>query len=53
VDRLLKVPRVFINGRCIGGGTETQRLLETGELINLVRKCMPDAGFCECGKSKF
>ena len=50
---LLQVPRVFVNGKCIGGGSETQRLLETGELINLVRHCMPDAGYCECGKSKF
>jgi len=30
------VPRVFVNGKCIGGGAETAELLEKGELQQLV-----------------
>ncbi|CAN0174932.1 unnamed protein product [Lampetra planeri] len=33
------VPQVFVNGRCIGGGTETQRLSQQGRLATLVAKC--------------
>uniref|UniRef100_A0A8C5R0Q9 Glutaredoxin-2, mitochondrial n=1 Tax=Leptobrachium leishanense TaxID=445787 RepID=A0A8C5R0Q9_9ANUR len=33
------VPRVFVNGSCIGGGTETRRLKEEGKLLDLVRQC--------------
>ncbi|XP_045215556.2 uncharacterized protein LOC123565845 [Mercenaria mercenaria] len=31
------VPRVFINGRCIGGGTETQDLEKRGQLAKMLR----------------
>ncbi|KAI1301898.1 Glutaredoxin-1 [Halotydeus destructor] len=34
------VPRVFIDGTCIGGGDDTQRLHETGEL----KKMLQDLG---------
>lgn len=33
------VPRVFINGKCIGGNSETQKLKESGELQLLVQQC--------------
>ncbi|XP_063282258.1 glutaredoxin 2 [Pelobates fuscus] len=33
------VPRVFINGSCIGGGTETRKLKEEGKLMELVQQC--------------
>merc|ERR1712002_255557 len=32
------VPRVFIDGKCIGGGDETVALKEKGELQNLLMK---------------
>nr|CAB3249413.1 glutaredoxin-like [Phallusia mammillata] len=31
------VPRVFINGKCIGGGTETVALQRNGKLLELVQ----------------
>ncbi|XP_073499044.1 glutaredoxin 2 isoform X2 [Phyllobates terribilis] len=33
------VPRVFVNGVCIGGGTETCKLNQEGKLIDLVQQC--------------
>ncbi|XP_033118050.1 glutaredoxin-like [Anneissia japonica] len=33
------VPRVFIKGKCIGGGSETRDLKESGELENMLREC--------------
>ncbi|KAG9483348.1 hypothetical protein GDO78_009331 [Eleutherodactylus coqui] len=33
------VPRVFVNGTCIGGGTETQKLNQEGKLLELVQQC--------------
>ncbi|KAI8495489.1 PREDICTED: glutaredoxin-like [Branchiostoma belcheri] len=30
------VPNIFISGKCIGGGTDTARLYETGELQQLL-----------------
>ncbi|KYN14283.1 PREDICTED: glutaredoxin-C4-like isoform X1 [Trachymyrmex cornetzi] len=27
------VPRVFLNGECLGGGTDVKKLLQSGELI--------------------
>ncbi|XP_077133913.1 glutaredoxin 2 isoform X1 [Ranitomeya variabilis] len=33
------VPRVFVNGACIGGGTETRKLNQEGKLIDLVQQC--------------
>eukprot|EP00441_Pelagodinium_beii_P003142 CAMPEP_0197704250 /NCGR_PEP_ID=MMETSP1338-20131121/125845_1 /TAXON_ID=43686 ORGANISM="Pelagodinium beii, Strain RCC1491" /NCGR_SAMPLE_ID=MMETSP1338 /ASSEMBLY_ACC=CAM_ASM_000754 /LENGTH=324 /DNA_ID=CAMNT_0043288149 /DNA_START=84 /DNA_END=1058 /DNA_ORIENTATION=+ len=34
------VPRVFIGGKCIGGGTDTERLAEEGALEGLAGKAM-------------
>ncbi|XP_026803058.1 glutaredoxin 2 isoform X5 [Pangasianodon hypophthalmus] len=36
-----KVPRVFINGQCIGGGSDTRQLHEQGKLLPLIEKCNP------------
>ncbi|XP_050833355.1 glutaredoxin 2 isoform X1 [Serinus canaria] len=33
------VPRVFINGTCVGGATDTQKLHEQGKLIPLINQC--------------
>ncbi|XP_068244062.1 glutaredoxin-2, mitochondrial-like [Palaemon carinicauda] len=33
------VPRVFVAGNCIGGGTETRQLYKEGKLIELVEQC--------------
>ncbi|XP_027550532.1 glutaredoxin 2 isoform X1 [Neopelma chrysocephalum] len=33
------VPRVFINGTCVGGATDTQRLHDEGKLLPLVHQC--------------
>ncbi|KAM5148840.1 glutaredoxin 2 [Mantella aurantiaca] len=33
------VPRVFVNGTCIGGGTETRKLNQEGKLLQLVQQC--------------
>ncbi|KAM8930719.1 glutaredoxin 2 [Pelodytes ibericus] len=38
------VPRVFVNGSCIGGGSETRKLNEEGKLIQLVQQCEIGAG---------
>jgi hypothetical protein len=35
----VQVPRVFVNGTCIGGATETKDLHESGKLYELVLKC--------------
>ncbi|XP_027007946.1 glutaredoxin 2 isoform X2 [Tachysurus fulvidraco] len=35
------VPRVFVNGRCIGGGSDTRQLHEQGRLVPLIRMCNP------------
>ena len=32
------VPRVFIGGKCIGGGSETRALNESGQLKKLLEK---------------
>ncbi|KAK4311780.1 hypothetical protein Pmani_016737 [Petrolisthes manimaculis] len=34
------VPRVFIAGQCIGGGTETRQLYKEGKLLDMVNKCL-------------
>lgn len=39
------VPRVFINGQCIGGGTETKKLFEDNKLRDLIMNC--DSGSLE------
>ncbi|XP_030640300.1 glutaredoxin 2 isoform X2 [Chanos chanos] len=39
------VPRVFINGRCIGGGSDTKQLHQQGKLLPLINQCSP------CGQS--
>ncbi|KAM3668449.1 glutaredoxin 2 [Ammospiza maritima maritima] len=33
------VPRVFINGTCVGGATDAQRLHEEGKLLPLINQC--------------
>ncbi|XP_068599881.1 glutaredoxin 2 [Brachionichthys hirsutus] len=33
------VPRVFINGKCIGGGSDTKALHQQGKLLPLIEKC--------------
>ncbi|KAM3914282.1 glutaredoxin 2 [Leptodactylus fuscus] len=33
------VPRVFVNGTCIGGGSETRKLNQEGKLLKLVQQC--------------
>ncbi|XP_019357567.1 PREDICTED: glutaredoxin 2 isoform X1 [Gavialis gangeticus] len=33
------VPRVFVNGSCIGGANDTQRLHQEGKLLPLVHQC--------------
>ncbi|TTK63275.1 Glutaredoxin-2, mitochondrial [Bagarius yarrelli] len=35
------VPRVFVNGQCIGGGSDTRQLHEQGKLLPLVQMCTP------------
>ncbi|XP_063056167.1 glutaredoxin 2 isoform X2 [Engraulis encrasicolus] len=35
------VPRVFINGQCIGGGSDTRELHQQGKLRPLIEKCAP------------
>ncbi|XP_010866919.1 glutaredoxin 2 isoform X1 [Esox lucius] len=35
------VPRVFINGNCIGGGSDTKELHQQGKLLPLIEKCAP------------
>ncbi|XP_002730955.2 uncharacterized protein LOC100375351 [Saccoglossus kowalevskii] len=33
------VPRVFVRGKCIGGGTETKSLQKSGKLEPMLREC--------------
>ncbi|XP_033752384.1 glutaredoxin-2, mitochondrial-like [Pecten maximus] len=33
------VPRVFVNGSCIGGASETTQLLKNGKLQQLINQC--------------
>lgn len=35
------VPRVFVNGRCIGGGSDTRQLHQQGRLLPLIQQCAP------------
>uniref|UniRef100_A0A3B4A0N0 Glutaredoxin-2, mitochondrial n=1 Tax=Periophthalmus magnuspinnatus TaxID=409849 RepID=A0A3B4A0N0_9GOBI len=35
------VPRVFINGNCIGGGSDTKQLHQQGKLLPLIEQCTP------------
>uniref|UniRef100_A0A3Q3X874 Glutaredoxin-2, mitochondrial n=1 Tax=Mola mola TaxID=94237 RepID=A0A3Q3X874_MOLML len=35
------VPRVFINGNCIGGGSDTKQLHQQGKLLPLIEQCSP------------
>ncbi|XP_009080205.1 PREDICTED: glutaredoxin 2 [Acanthisitta chloris] len=37
------VPRVFINGTCVGGAEETQKLHKEGKLLPLVHQCQKQA----------
>uniref|UniRef100_A0A8C9TDP1 Glutaredoxin-2, mitochondrial n=1 Tax=Scleropages formosus TaxID=113540 RepID=A0A8C9TDP1_SCLFO len=33
------VPRVFVNGNCIGGGSDTKELHNQGKLVPLIEQC--------------
>ncbi|XP_055021027.1 glutaredoxin 2 isoform X2 [Boleophthalmus pectinirostris] len=35
------VPRVFINGNCIGGGSDTKQLHQQGKLLPMIEQCAP------------
>ncbi|XP_008336650.1 glutaredoxin 2 isoform X2 [Cynoglossus semilaevis] len=35
------VPRVFVNGNCIGGGSDTKQLHQEGKLVPLINQCAP------------
>nr|XP_020457574.1 glutaredoxin 2 [Monopterus albus] len=35
------VPRVFINGNCIGGSSDTKQLHQQGKLVPLIEQCAP------------
>ncbi|XP_041063614.1 glutaredoxin 2 isoform X1 [Carcharodon carcharias] len=35
------VPRVFVNGKCIGGAMDTHKLHSSGKLLPLVLRCSP------------
>lgn len=35
------VPRVFVNGSCIGGGSDTRQLHQQGKLLPLIERCSP------------
>ncbi|KAM9383967.1 glutaredoxin 2 isoform 2-T2 [Pholidichthys leucotaenia] len=35
------VPRVFVNGNCIGGGSDTRQLHQQGKLVPLIEQCTP------------
>lgn len=37
----VQVPRVFVNGNCIGGGSDTKRLHQEGKLLPLIEQCAP------------
>jgi len=39
MTRVKTVPRVFVGGRCIGGGDETKRLYKNGRLKRLIDEC--------------
>ncbi|XP_005050589.1 PREDICTED: glutaredoxin 2 isoform X3 [Ficedula albicollis] len=39
------VPRVFINGTCVGGATDTQKLHEEGKLLPLIHQCQMKANY--------
>uniref|UniRef100_T1IU25 Glutaredoxin domain-containing protein n=1 Tax=Strigamia maritima TaxID=126957 RepID=T1IU25_STRMM len=34
-----RVPRVFVNGNCIGGGIDTEKLYHEGKLLFLLDQC--------------
>lgn len=40
-DLCVQVPRVFINGNCIGGGSDTKQLHQQGKLVPLIEQCAP------------
>ncbi|KAF7816145.1 inactive receptor-like serine/threonine-protein kinase [Senna tora] len=54
-DRKLTLPRVFIDGRYIGGAEEVRQLNETGELRKIVQGLpAADLGVCDvCGGYRF
>ena len=32
----MKVPRVFIDGKCIGGGSDTVNMFKSGKLVEIL-----------------
>ncbi|KAM8822289.1 glutaredoxin 2 isoform 2-T2 [Synchiropus picturatus] len=48
------VPRVFVNGKCIGGGSDTRQLHQQGRLLPLVQQCAAEdasgSGFPQASK---
>lgn len=40
-DLCVQVPRVFVNGNCIGGGSDTKQLHQQGKLLPLIEQCAP------------
>jgi glutaredoxin 3 len=45
VTGMSTVPQVFVNGTCIGGGTETTQLYSSGRLLQLVEQCSTKQSF--------
>jgi glutaredoxin len=42
-DSLLQVPRVFVDGQCIGGGSDTVKMYKTGTLEKILSdESLPD-----------
>lgn len=35
------MPRVFINGKFVGGGEDVEKLMSSGKLIKLIKECAP------------
>ncbi|KAJ8279104.1 hypothetical protein COCON_G00061700 [Conger conger] len=47
------VPRVFINGNCIGGGSDTKELHQQGKLLPLIEQCCLNSGIEGSGSGQF
>lgn len=37
MDNFFQVPRVFVKGNCIGGGTDVKKMYEDGSLAKLLK----------------
>lgn len=42
------VPRVFVNGKCLGGGTEVKKLYDSGELVKKFWSTYADVRWMAC-----